>query len=330
MEDNWRAGVSHTDKTELVTNGIFKISRNPAFLGFYLNYIGVLVVFFNIWLLVITIITIILFHLQIVLVEEKHLKETFKDDYIEYKKRTCRYLGVLPKNKIKKAIVIILSLILIIAFIVFPLVTINIYEFCFGYRYETASWMKYEMSEFPLLNMERSDFYARKTKIAGYKYYKDNKNIKGVVVVAHGLGGGGHNQYMPLIDYFTTNGYYCYTYDACGNDLSEGYSVKGLPEGIIDLDFAIDHLKEIEEYQNLPIYLVGHSYGGYAAMNVLNFHPEVSGIVVLAGFNESDDLLEYYGTRAVGNASKVLMPYFKLYEKLNLVVAILIFQVYQA
>lgn len=32
MSDNWRAGVSKTDKTELVTNGIFQISRNPAFL----------------------------------------------------------------------------------------------------------------------------------------------------------------------------------------------------------------------------------------------------------------------------------------------------------
>ncbi|MBQ5696728.1 MAG: isoprenylcysteine carboxyl methyltransferase, partial [Clostridium sp.] len=34
MKDSWRAGVSETDKTELVTNGIYQISRNPAFLGF--------------------------------------------------------------------------------------------------------------------------------------------------------------------------------------------------------------------------------------------------------------------------------------------------------
>ncbi len=32
MKNNWRAGVSHTDKTELVTDGIYQISRNPAFL----------------------------------------------------------------------------------------------------------------------------------------------------------------------------------------------------------------------------------------------------------------------------------------------------------
>ncbi len=39
MRDSWRAGVSKTDKTELVTNGIYQISRNPAFLGFDLLYI---------------------------------------------------------------------------------------------------------------------------------------------------------------------------------------------------------------------------------------------------------------------------------------------------
>ena len=39
MKNSWRAGVSETDKTELITNGIYQISRNPAFLGFDLVYI---------------------------------------------------------------------------------------------------------------------------------------------------------------------------------------------------------------------------------------------------------------------------------------------------
>ena len=40
MRDSWRAGVSPTDKTELVTNGIYQFSRNPAFLGFDLLSTG--------------------------------------------------------------------------------------------------------------------------------------------------------------------------------------------------------------------------------------------------------------------------------------------------
>ncbi len=47
MRDSWRAGVSKTEKTELVTSGIYQISRNPAFLGFDLAYTGILWMFFN-------------------------------------------------------------------------------------------------------------------------------------------------------------------------------------------------------------------------------------------------------------------------------------------
>lgn len=45
MRDSWRAGIPEKDKTELVTRGIFKISRNPAFLGFDFVYIGVAALF---------------------------------------------------------------------------------------------------------------------------------------------------------------------------------------------------------------------------------------------------------------------------------------------
>lgn len=47
MKDSWRAGIPESDKTKLVTNGIYKFSRNPAFLGFDFMYIGVLIMFFN-------------------------------------------------------------------------------------------------------------------------------------------------------------------------------------------------------------------------------------------------------------------------------------------
>lgn len=40
MKDSWRAGVQREEKTNLVTTGIYSISRNPAFLGFDLMYIG--------------------------------------------------------------------------------------------------------------------------------------------------------------------------------------------------------------------------------------------------------------------------------------------------
>lgn len=93
MRDSWRAGVSRTDKTELVTGGIYQISRNPAFLGFDLLYIGILLMFFNWILFSLTVFAVIMYHLQIVKVEEDFLSATFGDEYLQYKKKVRRYIG---------------------------------------------------------------------------------------------------------------------------------------------------------------------------------------------------------------------------------------------
>ena len=92
MKDSWRAGIPKSDKTKLVTNGIYKISRNPAFLGFDLVYIGILLLYFNPINLIFTLFAIIMLHLQI-LQEEKFMEATFKEEYIDYKKKVFRYLG---------------------------------------------------------------------------------------------------------------------------------------------------------------------------------------------------------------------------------------------
>lgn len=93
MQDSWRAGVSNTDKTKLVTKGIYQFSRNPAFLGFDLVYIGMILMFFNWPLFTVSAFAAIMFHLQIVNVEEEFLLKTFGEEYLNYKKKVCRYIG---------------------------------------------------------------------------------------------------------------------------------------------------------------------------------------------------------------------------------------------
>lgn len=93
MKDSWRAGVSETDKTELVTNGIFQISRNPTFLAFDLVYLGIVLMFLNRVLLVISAFAALMFHLQIVNVEEDFLITAFGDEYLNYRKAVNRYIG---------------------------------------------------------------------------------------------------------------------------------------------------------------------------------------------------------------------------------------------
>lgn len=87
-----RKGIK-TDQTELMTNGIYRFSRNPAFLGFDLVYIGILLMFFHWILLAASVFVGVMLHLQIVYVEEGFLKEVFGEEYLEYQKKVCRYLG---------------------------------------------------------------------------------------------------------------------------------------------------------------------------------------------------------------------------------------------
>ena len=93
MKDSWRAGVSRTEETTLVTEGVYQISRNPAFLGFDLVYLGIGVMFFNWVLFAASILAAVTLHLQIVHVEEPFLEEAFGEAYAEYRKGVCRYLG---------------------------------------------------------------------------------------------------------------------------------------------------------------------------------------------------------------------------------------------
>jgi protein-S-isoprenylcysteine O-methyltransferase Ste14 len=90
MRDSWRAGIPETDQTELVAGGIYRLSRNPAFLGFDLTYIGLYLAFDNVILLVASLFAIMALHLQI-LEEEKFLEARFGEKYLEYKKKTGRY-----------------------------------------------------------------------------------------------------------------------------------------------------------------------------------------------------------------------------------------------
>lgn len=91
MKNSWRVGIPE-EKTSLVTNGIYKWSRNPAFVGFDLLYLSICLLFFNIPLLIVSVWAAVMLHLQI-LQEEEHMRKMFGEDYIIYMKRTLRYFG---------------------------------------------------------------------------------------------------------------------------------------------------------------------------------------------------------------------------------------------
>lgn len=92
MRDSWRAGIPESDKTKLVTKGIYSWSRNPAFLGFDMMYIGICLLYCNLFTVFFSLFAIIMLHLQI-LQEEKYMEDTFREEYLSYKEKAARYFG---------------------------------------------------------------------------------------------------------------------------------------------------------------------------------------------------------------------------------------------
>ena len=214
----------------------------------------------------------------------------------------------------------LIGIIALIVLGVIPLVIAGvIYEMNFGRRYETGKGYSYEIADFEELGVELYSFKSSKgARLQGYHYFNEEElKPRGLIVLAHGFGGGGHKSYMPEINAFVEGGYEVFTYDVTGNDKSEGKGVGGLPQGMLDLDKALSFVETTEAFKDLPILLYGHSWGGYSVMTVLNKEHPIAGGVALSGFNKTTNMLIEQGERMYGKGAKLLSPYIGWYEKMK-------------
>ena len=152
--------------------------------------------------------------------------------------------------------------------------------------------------------------------LAGY-LYSAGEEQRGIVVIAHGFGDGGHNSYMDCANYFAQHGYYVFAYDATGTDRSEGDGVGGVPQGVIDLNYAISYVETKDDLSGLPVVLFGHSWGGYSVCSVLTYHPEVKAVIECSGFNSSSDMFESGGKSQAGSLIYAMTPFVKTYERVK-------------
>ncbi len=211
--------------------------------------------------------------------------------------------------------VIIFLICLVVLFALWVGISLGLYGIYFGRRFESNTMFLNHVENFEGLERTRYEFSSDKGQtIVGYMYSSGTEQ-KAIIVFSHGYGAGGHNSYMPAINFFAQNGYYVFAYDATGNDESGGKGIGGVPQGVIDLNYAISFVEESGNFPDLPIGLFGHSWGGYSVSNVLTYHPEVEAVIECSGPNSSTDLVEGGGSKVVGPVIHVLMPVIKVYER---------------
>ncbi|MHB8136146.1 MAG: methyltransferase family protein [Anaerolineaceae bacterium] len=90
MSNSWRVGIDHSAKTELKTNGLFSVSRNPVFLGMLVTLFGVFIIIPNAITLLTFVSSSLLFQVQVRL-EEEYLKGVHSDPYSNYCQKVGRW-----------------------------------------------------------------------------------------------------------------------------------------------------------------------------------------------------------------------------------------------
>lgn len=159
------------------------------------------------------------------------------------------------------------------------------------HRYDGEPYIKYfSAADFPGLGDEPVRFLSGENSLAGHWYkYGGEKNE--LIVFCHGIGGG-HRSYMREIELLCRRGYTVFAYDCTGCCDSEGEDIKGFAQAPADLDAALGYLEETGALKNYRrTFVMGHSWGGYAAANIPACRSGIDKVVAISGFISIEAML---------------------------------------
>lgn len=157
-------------------------------------------------------------------------------------------------------------------------------------RYDKVVGIPYhQVSDFKGLKEEVYSFINSKgIEINYFYYYFDNYQEDKILLFLPGIGPG-HVSYLKEIATFAERGYKVLTLDYTGCGYSKGACLASLNNPTSDV---IDLLNLLNLKQE--ILLMGHSLGGYTALNVINYVKEIRRAVVISGFLDMKSLLNTF------------------------------------
>lgn len=128
----------------------------------------------------------------------------------------------------------------------------------------------------------------------------DKSTIKRPLIVMAIGWGRTHLSYLLDIKILNQAGYQVITYDQFGTGASGGKSQRGMHFGMYSLNMVLDQLNDYEDFKNRPIYLYGHSWGGYCVLSVLDRHPEIKKVVARSPVGKPVLSSYLYGGKSIG------------------------------
>lgn len=175
----------------------------------------------------------------------------------------------------------------------------------FGRRFTPDPLVKlYTKEEFGLQS-DKAEFKCGKDTLRGAFYYLPGFEPDKIVVYCHGMWST-HKSYMQDIGWLCKAGFKVFGFDYTGTDISDGKNIVGMANSLRCTNAAVNFIKTECAAKN--IYVIGHSWGAFAASNIGKYHPDIKAVVAIAPFLS---LHHSFGSLLHG-ASRVLIPFLYL------------------
>ena len=163
----------------------------------------------------------------------------------------------------------------------------NMYEKNFLQRFDRDEAVPYySPADFPGLVCEEGAFEnSAGVSVAYFLFRYAEYDPNKLLLFCPGIGPG-HIAYLAEIETLCRAGYRVLTLDYTGCGVSGGARLPSVNRPTRDVLELLDRLQPQEE-----VILIGHSLGGYTALNVAHLSPAITKVVVLSGFLSVGDVM---------------------------------------
>ena len=162
-------------------------------------------------------------------------------------------------------------------------------------------------SDFPsLANREEITFSCGKETLKGYLY--ECSSPKGVIIYAHGVGNLADANGAQVQNYYVEHNYDVFAIDMTGCGRSTGSGIKSLHESKYCVQNAVKTVQNLAKTKDLPLFLIGHSWGGYGVVTATDLVDGVSGVAAFSGFNIPSEMMYSFSEQYASKAVVVMKP----------------------
>ena len=176
----------------------------------------------------------------------------------------------------------VISFLVLICIILF-IISLNVHKKLFSNRFKSDSRISFYNKEEFGLNSKPIEISMGEVALRGAIYSYPNYKSDSIFVYCHGMWSG-IPEYMQDIEFFCKNGYPVLAIEYEGTNDSSGKNIRGLSNSLRCIDKAIDYIESDSKLKDKKIYVAGHSWGGFAASNIVKYHKNIKGIIAISPF----------------------------------------------